>query len=67
MVNLMLKKENKSLSGIASMFSPVLVLVSIGLAFAAGVLWQKVQYLEKGGTSTSGSAVNVANPSGTAQ
>ncbi|OGM15088.1 hypothetical protein A3D84_04595 [Candidatus Woesebacteria bacterium RIFCSPHIGHO2_02_FULL_42_20] len=63
----MLKKENKSLSGIASMFSPVLVLVSIGLAFAAGVLWQKVQYLEKGGTSTSGSAVNVANPSGTAQ
>ena len=31
--------------------TPILVIVSIGLAFFVGVLWQKVQILEKGGTN----------------
>ncbi len=43
----MLGRSKKS-SGVFQTFFPVLVLVSIGLAFAAGVLWQKVQYFEKG-------------------
>ena len=33
-------------------FVPILLLVSIGLAFAVGVLWQKVSGLEKGKTTT---------------
>ncbi len=33
-------------------FVPVLLVVTVGLAFAVGVLWQKVTTLEKGGTAT---------------
>lgn len=43
-------------------FTPVLVLVSIVLAFAVGVLWQKVESLEGGGrgNTTTGSAAGNA-------
>lgn len=34
--------------------SPILILVSIGLAFAVGVLWQKVENLEGGGSAGTG-------------
>lgn len=35
---------------------PILVILSIGLAFMVGVLWQKVTNLEKGGTATTTTA-----------
>ena len=35
-------------------FMPILLVVSIGLAFMVGVLWQKVSNLEKGGVTTTG-------------
>lgn len=37
---------------IQQFFIPVLVVVAIGLAFFSGSLWQKVQNLEKGATTT---------------
>lgn len=40
---------------------PILLVVTIGLAFAVGVLWQKTKSLEKGGTATgTGTAANNA-------
>lgn len=41
---------------------PVLVVLSIGLAFMVGVLWQKVSSLEKGGTGTTTTAGTQAQP-----
>lgn len=38
----------------ADKLSPAILIVSIGLAFTVGVLWQKVQNLETGGAKTSG-------------
>lgn len=40
---------------------PVLLIASIGLAFAVGVLWQKVQDLEGGGVGTAGTTVTSGN------
>ncbi|QQG41735.1 MAG: DsbA family protein [Candidatus Woesebacteria bacterium] len=37
--------------GIFEKIAPILVVLSIGLAFMVGVLWQKVNNLEKGGTT----------------
>ena len=34
---------------------PILLVLSIGLAFVVGVLWNKVSSLEKGGTANGGS------------
>ena len=48
----MVKKKS---SGIEK-FTPVLVIVSIVLAFAVGVLWQKVNNLESGGVKKETSA-----------
>lgn len=39
-------------SGIFEKLVPVLVVLSIGLAFMVGVLWQKVSNLEKGGVTS---------------
>ena len=36
--------------GLLEKLVPVLLVASIGLAFAVGVLWQKVSQLEGGGT-----------------
>ncbi len=42
-------------TGIFEKIAPILVVLSIGLAFMVGVLWQKVNNLEKGGsTGTAG-------------
>ena len=38
--------------------TPILVLTSIGLAFAIGILWQKVTNLEGGGSSVKTAAKN---------
>lgn len=47
-----IKKEESSRPSIVEKLVPVLVVLSIGLAFMVGVLWQKVSSLEKGGTAT---------------
>lgn len=47
-----MSEEEKSPSGIKQFFIPTLVIVTIGLAFFSGSLWQKVKNLEKGGTTT---------------
>lgn len=46
--------ETKKPSSFLEKFSPLLVIVAIILAFAVGVLWQKVNNLEKGSTPTAG-------------
>lgn len=49
------KKEESSRPSIVEKIVPVLVVLSIGLAFMVGVLWQKVSSIEKGnvaGTNT---------------
>lgn len=47
-------------------FFPILVLVSIGLSFFAGVLWERVSTIRNGGTTTgnqvAGDAANAAPP-----
>lgn len=48
--------------GMLEKLTPVLLVASIFLAFAVGVLWQKVQNLEKGGSGTT-TAGQVAAPS----
>ena len=60
--------ENSSKSSIFERLVPVLVLLSIALAFMVGVLWQKVSNLEKGGsttTTTQPAAQQAAAPSKT--
>jgi len=54
------KEERTSRTSIFEKLVPVLVVLSIGLAFVVGVLWQKVSTLEKGGTTTATTAA--ANP-----
>lgn len=46
------KESKSSRTSIIEKLVPVLVVLSIGLAFLVGVLWQKVSSLEKGGTTT---------------
>ncbi len=47
----MSKEESASRPGILERIVPVLLVLSIGLAFMVGVLWQKVTNLEKGGVT----------------
>ena len=49
----MSSETNKPSSSFLEKFSPLLVVIAIVLAFAVGVLWQKVNNLEKG-TATTG-------------
>ena len=42
-------------------FIPVLLVISVGLAFMVGVLWQKVSTLEKGGTNLAAGVGNAGN------
>lgn len=52
MVLMAKRREIKiDISGLAEKFVPVLLLATIALAFFVGTLWQKVQNLEKGGTT----------------
>lgn len=52
----------KSPRSIQQFFVPVLVVVAVGLAFFSGSLWQKVQNLEKGGGTTTGTTQQPAAP-----
>ncbi len=45
-------ENNSSKAGILERMIPVFLVLSIGLAFMVGVLWQKVANLEKGGVAT---------------
>ena len=47
-----MKEKYASKTSIFERLAPVLVILSIGLAFMVGVLWQKVSNLEKGGVAT---------------
>jgi protein-disulfide isomerase len=59
------KEKGKSVKTLIPSFNkltPFLVIASIGLAFAVGILWQKVQTIENGATSkVSGSAGSAGN------
>lgn len=54
------EKAKKSSGGVLEKLVPILLLVSIGMAFAVGVLWQKVQGLEKGKTGSTTTTTNTA-------
>lgn len=47
-------------SGLFEKLVPILLVLSIGLAFLVGVLWQKVANLEKGGTTSGATAGTTA-------
>ncbi len=53
--------ESSSKSSLFEKFVPMLILLSFVLAFAVGVLWQKVSSLEKGGV-TAGANTTAAAP-----
>lgn len=50
--------ESPMKSNIFEKLVPILVILSIGLSFMVGVLWQKVSNLEKGGTTTGTTTAN---------
>lgn len=60
------KVSTQARSNLFEKLAPILVVLSIGLAFMVGVLWQKVSNLEKGGatssTTTSTAAKQAAQP-----
>jgi len=45
-------EESASKSSLFERFVPILLLLTVGLAFVVGILWQKVSSIEKGGTTT---------------
>jgi protein-disulfide isomerase len=49
-------KTEASKASLIEKIVPILIVLSIGLAFVVGVLWQKVSSLEKGGTTTTNKA-----------
>lgn len=61
----MSKEDNQQ--GLLERFVPILLLASIGLAFAVGVLWQKVNSLESGSSPTAGTVANNNNAAAGAQ
>jgi len=58
-------KEESSKPGLFERLAPILLVVSIGLAFMVGVLWQKVSNLEKGGVATTAAGAKPAQPNPT--
>lgn len=66
------ERSYKEAPSMLERMTPVLLVASLLLAFAVGVLWQKVQNLEKGttvtagnvGTANQGNAAAPSNPSG---
>jgi protein-disulfide isomerase len=56
-------REQSSRPGLFERLAPVLLVITIGLAFMVGVLWQKVSNLEKGGViATTNTAKTAAAP-----
>lgn len=63
----MAEKSESSRTPLFERLAPILVVISIGLAFAVGVLWQKVANLEKGGAvagtaTTAGTTTTATQP-----
>lgn len=53
----------KGKTGLLEKFVPILLVMSLGLAFTVGVLWQKVSSLEKAkGTATAGTTTTAQQP-----
>ena len=52
-----MSENQPSKSSLFERFVPVLLLLTIVLAFVVGVLWQKVSLIEKGGTTTTTTGV----------
>jgi len=50
-----------SKKGLIEKIVPVLLVLSIGLAFIVGILWEKVSNLEKGGVTTPATTTTTAN------
>ena len=61
------KANSKLPADLLERLVPVLLVASIALAFVVGVLWQKVNNLESGGTSTAGTTVGGEQPAGPTQ
>jgi len=59
--------QSSNNSSIFEKFVPVIVLLTVVLAFMVGVLWQKVSTLEKGGTTTTTGNAAPSQPSVTAE
>lgn len=59
--------ESSGKTGIFEKIVPILVVLSIGLAFMVGVLWQKVSSLEKGGVAAAGTTTTTNTTAGAAQ
>lgn len=57
--------EKNSSQGLFERFVPMLVIISVALAFLVGVLWQKVSNLEKGGQPTQVAQGGAAAPPAT--
>lgn len=55
-----MSESSSTKSNLIEKLVPVLVIISIGLSFSVGYLWQKVETLSKGGTLASDSGTNVA-------
>jgi len=60
------KSSSKRKGGVFEKVVPVLLVLSIGLAFLVGTLWQKVKNLEEGGATTQVSTGTTTSPGGTA-
>lgn len=52
--------ETKTKSSVFEKLVPALLIITVGLAFLVGVLWQKVENLSKGGTGTTTTAQQAA-------
>ena len=52
MINMARAKEESPEKSLIEKIVPVLLILSIGLAFMVGILWDKVSNLEKGNTGT---------------
>jgi len=61
-----LKEEVSPEKSLIEKIVPILLVLSIGLAFAVGILWEKVSNLEKGGTTSGTTTAAAVNP-GTTQ
>jgi protein-disulfide isomerase len=60
MISTMKDTLESSKKGLFEKIVPLLLVLSVGLAFAVGILWEKVSNLEKGGTTTAAGATPAA-------
>lgn len=58
-------ESESSKNGLLEKIVPILLILTIGMAFGIGVLWTKVTNLEKGGTAAQAPAQQAAQPAAT--